>query len=80
MGLQFILGRAGTGKSEYILNEVKKKIDLGKKIYIITPEQFSYVTEKKLLDSLQKSSVLSAEVVSFDLLARRNLTEVRWKS
>ena len=56
MSLQLILGRSGTGKSEYILNQIKDEINLGQKIYIITPEQFSYVTEKKLLQAIRESS------------------------
>ncbi len=46
MSLQLILGRSGTGKSEYIYNEIKERIDNKEKLYIITPEQFSFTAEK----------------------------------
>ena len=36
MGLRFIYGRAGSGKSEYCFNEVKQSIDKLNKIYMIT--------------------------------------------
>jgi len=53
MSLQFIYGKSGRGKSEYILEDVKNNISLDKKIYIITPEQFSYSAEKNLLQKLR---------------------------
>jgi len=76
LSLQLIIGRSGSGKSEYILNEVKKEITLGEKIYIITPEQFSYVTEKKLLQVLGKAATVNSEVISFNRISHRILTEV----
>ena len=42
MGLRIIYGKAGTGKSTYCFNEIKNKINENEKIYINTPEQFSY--------------------------------------
>ena len=53
MSLQLIYGKSGSGKSEYILNDVKNNIELSEKIYIITPEQFSYSAEKNLLEKLR---------------------------
>ena len=55
MSLQLLLGRSGTGKSEYIYNEIKNLIDNKEKIYIITPEQFSFTAEKKLLEVFKNS-------------------------
>ena len=49
MGLRFIYGRAGTGKSTYCFKEIKENINKNEKVYIITPEQFSYSAEKSLL-------------------------------
>ena len=47
MSLRLIYGRAGTGKTEFCLKEIKDKLsnNLVQKIYIIVPEQFSYATE-----------------------------------
>lgn len=48
MSLKIIYGKSGTGKSTYIFNEIAEKIKKGnRKIYIITPEQFSFTAEKK---------------------------------
>lgn len=74
MSLRIIYGRSGTGKSEYCLNETKKIKD--EKIYIITPEQFSYSMEKKLLSASKNKVSLNAEVLSFKRIADRIFTEV----
>ena len=76
MSLQLLLGRSGTGKSEYIYNEIKNLIDNKEKIYIITPEQFSFTAEKKLLEVLGRNAVVNAEVISFNRIATRVFTEV----
>ena len=49
MSLKIIYGKSGTGKSEYIFKEIAKKIEDNQKekIYVITPEQFSFTAEKK---------------------------------
>lgn len=77
--MRLIYGRAGTGKSEFIFNEIKSKLqdNLVQKIYIIVPEQFSYATEKRLLDKLNEKSSIKAEVISFKRLAHRVFAEVR---
>ena len=76
MGLRFIYGRAGTGKSTYCFNEIKNHIKNNEKVFIITPEQFSYSAEKKLLEVLDEKSSINAEVISFNRLANRVFTEV----
>jgi len=76
MGLRIIYGRAGTGKTSFVCNEIKNNISLDNKIYIITPEQFSYSAEKELLNSLEQNSVINAEVISFNRIAHRVSLEV----
>ena len=72
MSLKIIYGKSGTGKSTYIFNEIAEKIkNNNRKIYIITPEQFSFTAEKKLLDAVDASSVISAEVLTFNRMAYR---------
>jgi len=77
MSLRFIYGRAGTGKSEFIFNEIKEKIDNENKIYVITPEQFSFTSEQKMLASLNRKAVTNAEVITFNRMAYRVSSEVR---
>lgn len=77
--MRLIYGRAGTGKSEFILKEIKEQLqnNLTQKIYIIVPEQFSYATEKRLLETLDTGASIKAEVINFKRLAHRVFTEVR---
>lgn len=77
MSLRLIYGRAGTGKSQYCFDKIKENIDKDNKIYIITPEQFSFTAEKKLLQTLNSTSVINAEVITFNRMADRIFTEVR---
>lgn len=77
MSLRLIYGRAGTGKSQFCFEEITKNIKKKNKIYIITPEQFSYISEKKLLESLENKAVINAEVLTFNRMAYRVAGEVR---
>lgn len=76
MSLRLIYGKSGSGKSEFIFDEIKKLINCGKKIYVITPEQFSFTAEKKLLEILGNTAVLNAEVLTFNRMAYRVASEV----
>ena len=76
MSLRIIYGKSGTGKSEFIFNEINKKLEENEKckIYIITPEQFSFTAEKKLMQN--KKSVINAEVITFNRMAYRVQNEI----
>ena len=76
MSLKIVYGKSGSGKSEYIFNEIKNKTNGNEKIYIITPEQFSFTAEKKLLETVKNTSVINAEVLTFERMAYRVMNEV----
>lgn len=76
MGLRLVYGKSGTGKSTFIFNEIKEKINEEKKIYIITPEQFSFTAERELLNSVGTGAALNAEVLTFNRMAYRVMNEV----
>ena len=76
MALQLIYGKAGTGKTTYCFDKIRENIEENKKTYIITPEQFSFTAEQKLLETLNKKSVVNAEVITFNRMADRIFTEV----
>ena len=76
MGLRLIYGKSGTGKSTYMFNEIKQKIQGNSKIYVITPEQFSFVTERELLNTIGSGAALNAEVLTFNRMAYRVMSEV----
>ena len=76
MSLKIIYGKAGSGKSNYIYQEINEKMKNGEKnkIYIITPEQFSFTAEKKLMEN--KKSIIHAEVITFKRMAYRVMNEI----
>lgn len=77
MGVKFIYGRAGSGKSTYCIEQIKKKIEGGStnKLILLVPEQFTFQTENRLLSLIGESSVLRAEVLSFKRMAYRVFSE-----
>ncbi|MBQ2769615.1 MAG: exodeoxyribonuclease V subunit gamma [Clostridia bacterium] len=68
----FLLGRAGTGKSEAIFDALKAHRDRGERACLIVPEQFTFETEQRLTEAL--GGLLGIEVLSFDRLAERILS------
>lgn len=76
MGLRIIYGKSGSGKSEYCFKEIANLIKTEKKIYIITPEQFSFTAEKKLMDTIDSNAVINAEVITLSRMAYRILQEI----
>ena len=76
MSLRFIYGRSGTGKTSFCFKEISKQILKSNKIYIITPEQFSFTAEQNLMNSVKSKAVINAEVLTFERMAYRVLNEV----
>ena len=77
MGIRFIFGRAGSGKSQFCLNQIKKKLgnDKDNKLILLVPEQYTFQTEKKLLKAVGERGLLRAEVFSFKRMANRVFNE-----
>lgn len=78
MGIRFIFGRAGTGKSRFCLDQIKKKIDnndSSNKLILIVPEQYTFDTEKNFLDIVTEKGFLRGEVLSFKRMAHRVFEE-----
>lgn len=76
MGLRFVYGPAGTGKTTFCFEEIKSRIGNEEKIYIITPEQFSFTAERNLLEVVKNGSAINAEVLTFNRMAYRVFQEV----
>ena len=76
MSLRFIYGKSGTGKTTYCFNQIKELINTHQKVYIITPEQFSFTAENNLMNSCERKAVINAEVITFERMAHRILVEV----
>ncbi len=72
--LKFVLGRAGSGKSEYITAEALKTFKLSKNAIIIVPEQSSHEREMQMI---KKAGFIceSLNVTSFNRLAYRIIAD-----
>ncbi len=66
--LKFIFGLPSSGKTTTVLNLIKEKTDLSKKVVLIVPEQFSFQTERAILKLLGDSKANMVEVLSFTRL------------
>ncbi len=71
---QFILGRAGSGKTETVLSRIAKA-DTDRPIWLLVPEQFSFATERTLIDRFGVQGAAAIQVFSFTRLAQRVLRE-----
>ncbi|MCH5315511.1 MAG: PD-(D/E)XK nuclease family protein [Eubacterium sp.] len=68
--LNFVFGRSGYGKTEYVFNMVKKTVsDDNEDVLLITPEQYSLVAERKLLELLGEADITRVNNSSFSRLA-----------
>lgn len=76
MSLRIIYGKPGSGKSTYCFQEIANLIEKEKKIFIITPEQFSFTAERKLMESVKSKSAINAEVITLSRMAYRVLAQV----
>ncbi len=66
--LKFIFGLPSSGKTTQILNIIKEKLAEEKQISLIVPEQFSFQTERAILNLLGDDNALKVEVLSFTRL------------
>ncbi len=67
--LRFVLGRSGYGKTEYCFSNIENLIANGEdKILLITPEQFNFTAERRLLKTLGEENINKVENSSFSRL------------
>jgi ATP-dependent helicase/nuclease subunit B len=68
VSLRFILGRAGTGKSTYCLQEIRHEIQTnprGLPLILLVPEQATHQMEMSLVHDPQLGGIMRAQVLSF---------------
>ncbi len=65
--LTFLLGRSGSGKTDYIIKKIETCVTAKEKTYLLVPEQQVYLSEC-MLAALPASSALCFEVISFSRL------------
>ena len=80
MKLKLIYGRSGTGKSTYLYEDIKAKLNNttknNHKIFIVVPEQCNLSAERKLFEITGKKSLINVEVLTLSRMAYRILSEV----
>jgi ATP-dependent helicase/nuclease subunit B len=73
--LTLILGRAGTGKTERMMDEICRRIAKRGRVFYIVPEQYSHEAERQLLRRCGDGLSLYGEVLSFTRLTHRVLAQ-----
>ena len=74
--LTLILGRAGTGKTRFAMDDFANRAGNDEKnLYYIVPEQYSHDAERQLLNSCLDALSLHGEVLSFSRLCSRVFAE-----
>ncbi len=78
MGLRFILGSSGSGKTRYIYNEIINKAEENpdKNYIIVVPEQFTMAVQKDIVNLHPRHGVMNIDIVSFNRLAFRVFEEL----
>lgn len=78
MKLKIIAGRAKTGKSTYIYDEIKAEINkkVDENLILIVPEQMTYQSEYEIIDRLNNDGIMNVEILSFKRLTYKIFEEV----
>lgn len=73
MGLEFICGSAGSGKSTYLYRQIcdEAAAHRERNYYILVPDQFTLETQKTLVEMSGEKGILNIDVLSFHRLAFR---------
>ena len=77
MSVKFVLGRGGSGKSTYVLDEIKRKVQENETspVILLVPEQYTFQRETLLLREAGERSLLKTKVFSFKRMAHRIFEE-----
>ena len=78
MALQFVLGKAGAGKTRYLYEEViRRSIEEPDFSYlVIVPEQFTMQAQREMIRLHPNHGMMNIDVVSFKRLAYRVFDEL----
>ncbi|AOT71673.1 helicase-exonuclease AddAB subunit AddB [Geosporobacter ferrireducens] len=77
MKIKYILGRAGCGKSHYILEDIKKALgETREALILIVPDQFTLQAERDLIEKMKLPGIMHIQVLSFTRLAQLVFNEV----
>ena len=78
MALKLILGNSGSGKTEYMYEQVVRLAENNprKNYLVVVPEQFTMQTQRKLVDLSSNHAIMNIDVLSFQRLAFRVFDEM----
>ena len=81
MSLKFILGNSGSGKTEYMYQQVvREAAEHPRQNYlVVVPEQFTMQTQRKLVDLSENHAIMNIDILSFQRLAYRIFDELGMK-
>ena len=69
--LTIILGRANTGKTAFVMNDIKRRMELGETgLFLLVPEQYSHDAERQLCAVCGDMLSMHGETLSFTRLCR----------
>lgn len=75
--LKLVLGRINSGKTTYIQNRIKSELESGNSgIILLVPEQFSFESERQIINLLGEKEAMKVEVCSFSRLAQNSVGDV----
>jgi len=77
VSIRFIYGRAGTGKSKFCITSIKERLDENEEnnLILIVPEQYTFVTENKILKYIGERALMRTQVLSFKKMAHEVFDE-----
>ena len=78
MALKLILGNSGSGKTEYVYQEVVRLAEANPRqnFLCLVPEQYTMQTQRKLVDLSTNHAIMNIDVLSFQRLAFRIFDEM----
>lgn len=74
--LNLIYGRSGTGKSHYMYEDIDKKMEKFKNVFVIVPEQSNLTSEKKFFEITGRKAMLNVEVLTLSRMVTRVFDEM----
>ncbi|MDP4550721.1 helicase-exonuclease AddAB subunit AddB [Alkalihalobacillus macyae] len=78
MTVQFVIGRSGSGKTDYCLSEIQNELTnrpIGQDMIYLVPEQMTFQSEYELVHNRGLKGMIRAQVFSFTRLAWKVLQE-----
>lgn len=73
--VEFIYGVPGSGKTSYIMSRLASDVRVGRRAFVIVPEQQTVEVERAVADRLPPQAQLSVEALNFSRLANRIFRE-----